>query len=424
MKKKPILTAVALAILLILNTACAVSAASYELSPALEIIAENVELKKCTVKAKDIKFSAEDFESAVGKTVEYITVKSLPSPYIGVLKYAGSDVFENQTVSRKNLGLLKFSPSGLTGSASFEFSADGSENLCAVCTLSVLDKENSAPICGSSDVCALSGIGVVKSLNFHDPDGDKVSLEISNYPKKGVVKPTESGFVYTCLGNYEGKDSFSYTVTDEYGNVSDVATVNFTVRKPKTDIRYDDMNGHWGYTSAIKLTEMGLMDGSEADGQYLFNPDAPISRGDFLALALIGAGLEDKMELGAVTTFADDGEIPFNIKSYAAYAMNCGIVSGYKTDDGKSVFESSSEITRAEAANILSGILGEAQGFYELNFTDAASIPGWAKNSFASLVSLGIINGSPNGSLEPQGKLTRAQAAELLCNVMQYSERK
>ena len=127
---------------------------------------------------------------------------------------------------------------------------------------------------------------------------------------------------------------------------------------------------------------------------------------------------------GSRTTFADDANIPSNIRSYASYAMASGIISGYALDDGSTVFESGDSITRAEAASVLSKLIGSTDAVRETNFVDALSVPEWAKDSFNSLVSIGVINGSPNGALEPERNLTRAEAAQLLCNTREYLEEK
>ncbi len=414
-----------LACFMILGTG-SVFSRSYELSPALEIISEEIELKKCTVQNREVKFTPTDFEDVLGTTVEYITVTSLPSQNMGILKYAGADVYENQSVARKNISLLKFVPNlGAVGSASFEFCADGSTpESSSLCTISVLESVNLAPVAQSGSYCAFSGIGLVKTLSATDPEGDDISIEITGYPEKGLLKVSGSGFTYTPFESFSGKDSFTYCAVDVYGNKSAEAVASISVEKPLSDIRFDDMQGHWGYTSAMKMAQMGLMGGSMQDGELCFCPDEPISRGDFLAMAMIAAGLEEKVSLGARTTFADDAEIPSNIRSYASYAVATGIVSGYVTESGEAFFESSDSITRAEAASMLSKILDTESAVCEYEFVDAMSVPSWAKNGFNSLVSLGIINGNPGGTLAPQRTLTRAEAAQILCNTMEYIEEK
>ena len=423
MNKKSVFIPALLAVLFILNSGIPVSAKNYGLSPALEIISGNIGMEKCTVMTKELKFSREDFETAVGEPVEYITLTSLPSSTLGVLKYAGSDVQAGQSIPVQNIRLLKFTPAKLSGSTEFRFTANGNKNPSAVCTVNVLDKRNYAPYGEDMSANILSGIGYTGSLKVYDPDGDSIYVEIAEYPKNGVVKLCGTGFVYTALPYFSGKDTFSYNVKDEYGNVSQTANVKLSVREPETTVRYDDMNGHWGYTSVLKMTELGLMSGNEQeDGKLCFNPDEPVTRGDFLAMAMISAGLETKINPEAVTTFADDSEIPSNIRCYASYAQAGGIINGI-SDADSAVFNSTAPVSRAEAASMLSKILGESESVCEFEFTDAAAIPDWARNSFTSLAAMGIINGNPNGALEPSRALTRAEAAQMLCNVRELKSR-
>lgn len=414
MKQKTILTSAVLAVLFILNAGSVVSAQDFALSPALELLSEDIGLSKCTVITKEVKFTRNDFEETFGKPLESVTVASLPSAETGTLKYAGSAVYEGQTIPAANLSLLKFTPSRNVGSTSFSVFADNQDELIASCTVTVTEKHNTAPVAGDLEASALSGIGIGGSFDIRDPDGDEMTVSVSGYPQNGVVKINGNGYVYTSVPGFSGNDSFTYTVRDKYGNISESASVSLTVVKPGTDIRYDDMAGHWGYTGALKMTELGLMRGTDNEDGMNFNPDSPVTRGDFLAMAMICAGLEKEVEPGAATTFADDMSIPFNIRSYASYAEAGGIISGYRNEHGHKVFASTDEITRAEAASVLSNLIGKSAVPSEFNYTDAASIPEWARDDFASLTSLGIINGNHEGKLEPMRTLTRAEAAQML----------
>lgn len=423
MKQKTMAASAFLAALFILNTSGTVSAQEESLTPALEVLSEDIGFSKCTVTTKEIKFTRTDFEETFGSPLQSVTVTSLPSAETGTLKYAGSAVYEGQTIPCSNLSLMKFVPSGNVGSTSFSVFADNKDELFVTCRINITEKYNNAPVARDAEVSAISGISAVGSFDIRDPDGDEMTICISGYPKSGVVKINGNGYVYTSVPNFYGSDSFTYTVRDKYGNVSESASVSFDVRNSDTDIRYDDMNGHWGYTGALTMTELGLMNG-EKNGEVLnFNPDSPVTRGDFLAMAMICAGLESEITPGAATTFADDTSIPFNIRSYASYAEAGGIISGYRNELGHKVFAGGNEITRAEAASVLSNLLGKASSPAEFNYTDAASIPEWAREDFAILTSCGIINGDNEGKLEPMRSLTRAEAAQMLCRMREQSRK-
>ena len=179
MKKKSTFIPALLSVLFMLNTGSVAAASEMGLSPALEIISEDILLSKCTVVTKEIKFSREDFEETLGVPVEYITITSLPENNVGVLKYAGSSAEIGQSIPASNLGLLKFVPSRQVGSTSFDFCGSTDGNTAVSCRINVLDKQNSAPVAKDIEAGAVSGIGLVKSFGVYDPGGDNVDVEIS-----------------------------------------------------------------------------------------------------------------------------------------------------------------------------------------------------------------------------------------------------
>jgi hypothetical protein len=88
-------------------------------------------------------------------------------------------------------------------------------------------------------------------------------------------------------------------------------------------------------------------------------------------------------------------------------------------------FEPNSIITRAEAAVILNNILkipALSMATSRPVFADAVFIPAWAERDIAALNTHGIINGDQNGNFNPYGLLNRAHSAEMLSNMLEYTE--
>ena len=71
---------------------------------------------------------------------------------------------------------------------------------------------------------------------------------------------------------------------------------------------------------AIRLAEEGLYVGRQVDGQYLFDEDRPVSRDEFLALAVAAAELSP-LEDVTITGFFDDQAIPTWAKGSVAAAL-------------------------------------------------------------------------------------------------------
>lgn len=396
-------------------------------SPTLGIIESNVTLQKCGVKNTSVTFSEKDFDKSLYNDVEYVTIDSLPDSSDGILYLRGTRVLENQTVARNELDGLYFEPAAEKSvCATFGFSDALTESVSAVCQINILEEKNDAPSTKKQTISTQRDISAFKFLLADDPENDGMNFEIVNYPSKGALNFTDrelGAIEYIPKNGYTGKDSFSYVATDEYGNVSPEQTVNINISKPATDKYFDDMKRHWAHNSAIKMSATGLMGGKENGGLLFFEPESNLSRGDFLAISLIMAGLEDEIPYVENTSFADDNAIPSNIRSYAQYALENGIVSGYGSENMRT-FRSTDSITRAEAAVIVQRILNLPESTKHHVFKDEESIPSWARASAASLYECGIINGSGASILSLDSPLTKAQGAEMICNVAQYLEDK
>lgn len=95
---------------------------------------------------------------------------------------------------------------------------------------------------------------------------------------------------------------------------------------------------------------------------------------------------------------------------YVEKAAASGIVRG-----SGSLFYPNDTITRQDAAVILYRLLSESVTFMEsASFSDDEQISGYAREAVAGLAGAKIINGMSDGSFQPKGLLTRAQAAALI----------
>lgn len=415
--------------ILALSAVC-IAAKSIRLSPALEEIEKQIELKKCGIAGSTVKFDEADFDGLFRTKAEFIKIESLPDSSDGKLAIGSISLAENQLIARDDFNKIIFSPAhGDVCTAAFSFSnaTVGQTEVTAKCTVNLLDELNLAPEVGTQSVNTAKNISAFKFLKAADPENDGLSFEIVSYPAHGTVTVLDGSdgyFCYTPKDGYVGKDSFEYTASDVYGNKSKSAVVEIKVSRPASDVYFNDLENHWAHNSAVKTAAMGLMGGSYDDnGNYNFEPESDMSRGDFLAMALISAGKEEYINFVPETSFSDDSSIPVNIKSYVEYAADNGIISGYTNEYGEKVFASSSPITRAEAAVIVNNILSLPESKSDLGvFTDAEYVPVWATSAISNLTSYGIFNGTGFGEIKPESIVTKAETAEILCNISSYTE--
>ena len=176
---------------------------------------------------------------------------------------------------------------------------------------------------------------------------------------------------------------------DAVGNSSDPATVKIKIEKPNTKVTYADMDGDPAHKAAIRLAEEGIFVGECMGGAYFFQPDAAVTRGEFVAMAMNAAGME-ALEDVERTGFADDVSIPTWAKPYVSSALKAGLVQGSRSSDGQVVFQAEEPITAAEAAVLLDRALQVTD--VSADTLAEEGIPTWAAQSAANLATCGVLS--------------------------------
>ncbi|MDH3632000.1 MAG: retention module-containing protein, partial [Gammaproteobacteria bacterium] len=145
----------------------------------------------------------------------------------------------NGTVSvNATTGVVTYTPNAnYFGPDSFSYTVeddDGQVSNVAAVSLTVTDV-NDAPVAvvDSASVAEDGSVDVNVLLNDTDLDGtiDPTTVVITTGPTNGTVSvnATTGVVTYTPNANYFGPDSFSYTVEDDDGQVSNIAAVSLTV---------------------------------------------------------------------------------------------------------------------------------------------------------------------------------------------------
>lgn len=430
--KKMLMLAIGLAVCFT-TTMTATAAENSPISPALSYMEKKIAINKCGVFGEKVEFSKKDFDGVFRSQTEFVKIKTLPDIQDATLRLGKVRLLENQLVDRSCLDKITLVPAKDGGSEicfSVSNATVGEPEVEVLCRVQLVQKENQSPVVRDMSIQTFENISAFKFLKGDDPEGNPLEYHVVSYPRHGTVRIGDKSagyFSYTPKNGFVGEDYFEYAVADSYGGKSNVARVDISVEKRDKKDYFDDMNGHWSYNCAIKTGKMGLMSGEYDNiGGYNFIPDGTVTRGDFLAMALISAGRERDISFVTKTSFSDDRDIPMNIKSYAEYARKCGVVTGY-THNGSTNFDSTSPITRSEAAVIVDRILRDSYDFsqpseaYALSvFADGADIPHWAEASVSNLIKCGIIGGTGFGEIMPDSNITRAQTAEILCNIYEY----
>lgn len=179
---------------------------------------------------------------------------------------------------------------------------------------------------------------------------------------------------------------------------------------PFTDVRESD----WFYPDVEKVYRAGVMRGT---GGTLFSPEQPIDRAMAAAVIYRMAG----SPAGPVDSGFSDVRPGAYYTSAVAWCEGQGLIKGY----GNGQYGPADLVTREQFAAILfryaqknADTADLAQG--ELTaFSDQAAVSPWARQAVRWAVGAGLLRGNANGTLEPIGAVTRAQAAAMLARFME-----
>ena len=395
----------------------------HTLSPAISVLAEDNSMAVAGLKGKNIKFDCDDFARALNlSSVDSITITEVPSAACGELRVGEKVVHSGQVLGKGDIERLIYEPMSVASSASFRFQVDGFAH-DVPCNLYLLPATNSAPVLEvtpsvSQNVSTHKNVMLFGTLPCYDADGDATCIEIVSYPENGsliMLDKAVGEYTYMPDEDFSGKDSFTYVARDVYGNYSSSKTVSLSVAKLQVSMIYNDLIDKPEYNAALTMTELGLMSGMQIGSDTYFYPDKAVSRGEFTVLAMQAIGIKEVSPCSK-TVFADDAEIPANMKDYIHAAYQLGYVNGlYKGDE--LYFECNRPITRSEAAVMLGNILDLATPTVTPGFSDSSDIPAWAAPSVYSLASAGIMS-SDGGKISPLSSITRGDAAVILTNIV------
>ena len=394
----------------------------------LNVLSAKTDVAIAAPVGNDVVFSADVFARGLNLSrVDSITVKTLPSVADGELLLGSTAVAAGQTVLAENLGYLSFCAAREEEvQATFGFTVNENPTVF-YCNVYLLQQTNYTPTVRmaselSLNVSTYQGLNSYGTLSAYDPDGDDLIFEVVSYPQNGSLHLTDSktgSYVYKPFSGYAGSDRFTYVARDQYGNYSASATVNLRIELSGTSVTYVDMLDSHSYNAALALTEAGVMSGTQVGSDHYFYPERSVTRAEFLVMAMNAAGITE-VPTCYNTGFADDAEIPKTMKGYVATAYAMKYISG-SIVEGELKFLPNQPITRAQAAVILSNMMGLEDVAVTPTFADGSEIPAWASEAIYSLNAVGIMV-SHDGYISATENLTREQTAMMLAAVMRYGK--
>lgn len=173
----------------------------------------------------------------------------------------------------------------------------------------------------------------------------------------------------------------------------------------------------WFYDAIEYVSDKGYMTGMDPDAKPLayFGAVEELSRAHFATLLYRIAG---SPEVTYENKFKDVPDGQFYTDA-VIWASNEGIITGYTEGPDKGKFGASDNITREQIAVMMyryaqyAGMDTSAKGDLT-EFPDGNKTSAFAKEAMAWAVGAGLISGNEDGTLAPQGEVSRAVCATII----------
>ena len=246
-------------------------------------------------------------------------------------------------------------------------------------------------------------------LNMNDTETNHIDFKLQSYDGKVTV----NGFTAELLAGGE-----KTTLTGDGDTLSlDVPGFGALLYKitPNTPTdfsgvkgsRFRDLYNHvWAREAIINLDEAGIVNDKSA---IAYGAKDNITRGDYAMFLVRTLGLASD----STENFAD-------VKPHAEYAKELAIgkATGILQGVGDNKFNPTAQITRQDMMTMTSRAM-QLSGTADLaRFSDSGSIADYAAAHVAAMVAEGLIQGNADGTINPLGNTTRAEAAVIMYRIL------
>ncbi|WP_028560379.1 S-layer homology domain-containing protein [Paenibacillus pinihumi] len=245
---------------------------------------------------------------------------------------------------------------------------------------------------------------------------DGRSVELKNFKQPVTIKLKADNIINPRLSSiYDIPSSGSpEKIESDYNNGEFTAKISrfsvFAVVERKKTFQ-DVPASFWASNVITELASRQIINGTSTTA---FEPERSITRAEFTTLLVRAL----KLSAGSKISFSDVKASDWFSADIAA-AVEAGIVNGQSA----SSFSPHAQITREEMVTIMMRAYklqkGATTDAPAPAFTDEAGISPWAASHVKEAAALGLIKGRSGNNFAPQGLSTRAEAAQVIYNLIE-----
>ncbi|WP_066371649.1 DUF4350 domain-containing protein [Bacillus sp. FJAT-27264] len=329
-----------------------------------------------------------------------------------------ADLIKQNALQIKSDAVTLTVPSELLKQLFSKLSTEEQQNSTITLKLSPLSDQTAGNIITGSSQTAHAGLKLSSdiyelTLSIQTASGQTVNLSKFDQPITIQLKvaadtnPKLAGIYYISDGGsieYVGGTYANGYMTAKLTHFSKYAVLEYT--KSFVDVPA----GHWAADVIKELAAKQLVNGTS---DSTFEPERKVTRAEFTAMLIRALHLTDKGTLAF--TDVKDGDW---YAEAVAIAVKAGIVQG-KT---QTLFDANAQITREEMVTMLMRGYEVVHGQVTVNnptsFTDEAKISAWALPFVNAASANKLIQGRAAGKFDPKGITTRAEAAQVIYNLL------
>ena len=214
-------------------------------------------------------------------------------------------------------------------------------------------------------------------------------------------------------GNYGGGSSGA---SSKKNNAIVAPIVNTTVSQEnkKVEMNFKDLNSvPWAYTAISALADRKIISGvSETE----FHPNDYVTREAFVKMCICALG----EELDCMDNSFDDVENGTWFEKYVNKAVQIGIVNGISDNKFGTGLEITRQDMAVMIYRILSLKGIEMNNSANAGFADAEMIAEYARTAVNTLAEQKIVSGIGENRFNPKGNATRAEAAQMIYGILKH----
>jgi len=233
-------------------------------------------------------------------------------------------------------------------------------------------------------------------------------------------KKITTGIVLNADGTFRHVPTEVITVGGKYYAKINSLT-NSTYSVIYNPVAFTDVANHWAKAA---INDMGSRMVVTGVGSSTYEPDRSITRAEFAAIAVRAMGLAQGT---TESSFADVSSSDW-FNGYVDTATVYSLITGYDNTS----YGPNDTITREQAMAILAramkltglsvSLTDSEVSAVLANYTDGASVSGYAKASAAACIKTGIVSGTGATTISPKAFVTRAEVAVMVQRMLQKAE--